>query len=111
MKTKIKVKDKVYELTDMCRWEVRDGVLWNLNNNHDEGVDGDIITYKCSNGEVKAGTIEGYTCFQFVSTKEHGKVILSAQNYYGNVSFIHNTPVSYYTNDTESVGDGLIHVT
>jgi hypothetical protein len=101
MKTKIKVKDKVYELTDCCRWEVRDGVLWNLNTNHDEGVDGDIITYNCGNGEIKTGTIEGYTCYQFVSTKEHGNVILSAHNY--NVSFVHNMPVSYYTNDTEEV--------
>lgn len=106
MKTKIKVKNKVYELTDMCRWEVRDGVLWNLNTDHDEGVDGDIINY---NG--KTGTVEGYTCYQFVTTKEHGKEILSANDYRGNVSFIHNTPVSYYTNDTEPVCDGLIHVT
>lgn len=104
MKTKIKVKDKVYELTDVCRWEVRDGVLWNLNTDHDEGVEGDIINY---NG--KTGTVEGYTCYQFVATKEHGKEILSANDYH--VSFIHNTPVSYYTNDTESVGDGLIHIT
>lgn len=105
MKAKIKVKDKVYELTDMCRWEVRDGVLWNLNTDHDEGVDGDIINY---NG--KTGTVEGYTCYQFVTTKEHGKEILSANDYH--VSFIHKTPVSYYTNDTENVkDDGLIHIT
>ena len=91
MKTKIKVKDKVYELTDMCRWEIRDGVLWNLNTNHDEGVDGDFITYDCGNGAIKTGTVEGYTCYQFVSTKEHGKVILSA--------------------DTDEVeNDGLIHI-
>ena len=106
---KIKVKDNVYELSDCCRWEVRDGVLWNLNTNHDEGVDGDFITYDYSNGEIKTGTVEGYTCYQFVSTKEHGKVILSAQDYH--VSFIHNTPVSYYTDDTEDVkNDGLIHI-
>lgn len=103
MKTKIKVKDKVYELTDMCRWEVRDGVLWNLNTNHEEGVDGDTIMY---NG--KTGTIEGYTCYQFVTTKEHGQEILLANNY--NVSFIHNTPVSYYTDDTDSVGDDLNNI-
>ena len=60
---------------------------------------------------VKTGTVVGYTCYQFVSTKEHGQEILSASDYRGNVSFIHNTPVSYYTNDTESVGDGLIHIT
>lgn len=104
MKTKIKVKDKVYELTDVCRWEVRDGVLWNLNTNHDEGVDGDIIKY----GD-KTGTVEGYTCYQFVATKEHGKEILSANDYH--VNFIHKTPVSYYTNDSDSAGDVLIHVT
>lgn len=110
MKTKIKVKDKVYELTDVCRWEVRDGILWNLNTNHDEGVDGDFITYNCGNGEIKNGTVEGCTCYQFVSTKEYGKVILPAQNY--QVSFIHHTPVSYYTNDTEDVkNDRLIHIT
>ena len=100
MKTKIKINDKVYELTDMCRWEVRDGVLWNLNTNHDEGVDGDIIKY----GD-KTGTVEGYTCYQFVSTKEHGKEILSANDYQGNVSFIHNTPVSYYISDSENIKD------
>lgn len=105
MKTKIKVKDKVYELTDCCRWEVRDGVLWNLNTDHDEGVDGDIINY---NG--KTGTVEGCTCYQFVTTQEHGNEILSANDYH--VSFIHKTPVSYYTNDTENVkDDGLIHIT
>lgn len=105
MKTKIKVKDKVYELTDCCRWEVRDDVLWNLNTDHDEGVDGDIINY---NG--KTGTVEGYTCYQFVTTQEHGNEILSANDYH--VSFIHKTPVSYYTNDTENVkDDGLIHIT
>jgi len=110
MKNKIKVKDNVYELSDFCRWEVRDGVLWNLNTNHDEGVDGDIITYNDSNGEVKTGTVEGYTCYQFVTTQEHGKEILSANDYH--VSFIHKTPVSYYTNDTENVkDDGLIRIT
>ena len=68
MKTKIKVKDKVYELTDCCRWEVRDGVLWNLNTDHDEGVDGDIIKYG-----GKTGTVEGYTCYQLSLQKNTGK--------------------------------------
>ena len=44
--TKIKVNDKIIELTDCCTWEVKDGVLYNYNTNRDEGVDGDIVRYK-----------------------------------------------------------------
>lgn len=90
MKTKIKVNDEVIELTDMCKWDVVNGVLQNLNSNHDEGVTGDIITY--TNGGIKyRGHVVGYTCYQFVATEEWGKVILSAAEY--DVEFLHNTPV------------------
>ena len=90
MKTKIKVNDEVIELTDMCKWDVVNGVLQNLNTKHDEGVTGDIITY--TNGGIKyRGHVVGYTCYQFVATEEWGKVILSAAEY--DVEFIHNTPV------------------
>jgi hypothetical protein len=90
MKTKIKVNDEVIELTDMCHWDVVNGVLQNLNTKHDEGVTGDIITY--TNGGIKyRGHVVGYTCYQFVATEEWGKVILSAAEY--DAEFIHNTPV------------------
>lgn len=106
MKTKIKVNDKVIELTDMCKWDVVNGVLQNLNTKHDEGVTGDIITY--TNGGIKyRGHVVGYTCYQFVATEEWGKVILSAAEY--DVEFIHNTPVVLvemgdYGEETEPVG-------
>lgn len=90
MKTKIKVKDKIFELTDCCRWAVVDGVLQNLNTNHDEGVTGDIITYT-NDGIKYRGHVVGYTCYQFVETEEWGKVILSAAEY--DAEFAHNTVV------------------
>lgn len=106
MKTKIKVNDEVIELTDICKWDVVNGVLQNLNTKHDESVTGDIITY--TNGGIKyRGHVVGYTCYQFVATEEWGKVILSAAEY--DVEFIHNTPVVLvemgdYGEETEPVG-------
>ena len=96
---KIKVNDKIYELSDMCKWEVRNGILWNLNSKHDEGVDGDEITY--TNGGIRyRGHVEGYTCYQFISTKEWGKVILAAAEMdEKGVTFVHNTPVEAYEED------------
>ena len=90
----------------MCKWDVVNGVLQNLNTKHDEGVTGDIITY--TNGGIKyRGHVVGYTCYQFVATEEWGKVILSAAEY--DVEFIHNTPVVLvemgdYGKETEPVG-------
>ena len=93
---KIKVNDEVIELSDMCRWEVRNGVLYNLNTKHDEGVEGDEVEY--SRGDIKyRGHVEGYTCYQFVSTKEWGKVILSAAEY--NPHFTHITRVEEVKED------------
>lgn len=93
---KIKVNDQVYELSGMCKWEVRNNILWNLNTKHDEGVDGDEIIY--SNGGIRyRGHVEGYTQGQFVATKEWGKVILSAVEMdEKGVTFVHNTPVEAY---------------
>lgn len=104
---KIKANDKVYELSDICKWEVRNGILWNFNSKHDEGVDGDEIIY--TNGGVKyRGHVEGYTCYQFVSTKEWGKVILSAAEMdETGVTFVHNTPVEAY--EYEEVEDKPEH--
>lgn len=95
---KIKVNENVYELTDCCQWEIRQGVLWNVNTNHDEGVDGDIIEYTICD-KVYKGHVVGCTCYQFISTVEWGKVILSAADY--NVKFTHNTKVEI-ASDTET---------
>lgn len=93
MKTKILVKNKKYELPDCCKWKVENGILRNLNTGYYEGVDGDEVTYTL-NDELYRGHVEGYTCFQFIQTKEWGKVILSAQEYHKNPPiFIHHTKV------------------
>ena len=91
---RILVNGEEIELTDMCRWTVRNGALYNLNTNHDEGVEGDIIEY--TNGGIRyRGHVDGYTCYQFVDTKEWGKVILSAKEYAEcGVKFTHVTPVT-----------------
>ena len=75
-KDKIKVNGQVIELTDMCHWNVRNGVLWNMNTLREEGVEGDIVEYK--HGDTRyCGHVVGYTCYQFVTTEEWGSVILS----------------------------------
>lgn len=90
---KVKFNDQIVELTDCTHWEVRNNTLYNCNTKHDEGVEGDIIEYT-DNGVKYRGHVEGYTCFQFVATKEWGKIILSAVEYRQNPPvFIHNTPV------------------
>lgn len=90
MTKKIKVNGEIIKLTDMCRWEVRQGVLYNLNTKHDEGVEGDEVEYRIGDTKYR-GHIVGYTCYQFIATKEWGQVVLSASQY--NPIFTHNTKV------------------
>jgi len=103
--TIIRVKGKEIELTDCCLWSVhsfRDYEvggggkactgLYNLNLNHYEGVDGDIVKY-IHNGVFYKGHVVGYTCGQFVATKEWGKVVLSSSEYRNSIIFIHMTDV------------------
>ena len=93
---KIKVNGEIIELTNMCRWKVRNGVLYNLNTMHDEGVEGDEVEY--THGDTRyRGHVVGYTCYQFVSTKEWGNVVLSAASY--NPHFTHNTKVEEVKED------------
>lgn len=76
MVKKIKVNDQIIELSSSCRWEIRKGVLWNLNTGRDEGVEGDVVDYE-SGGIKYHGHIDGYTCYQIIPTKEWGGVVLS----------------------------------
>lgn len=78
MKILINGKDTA-ELSTCCRWSVRDGKLFNENTNRFEGVDGDVITFTKENGEKYEGNVIGYTCYQFVCTKESGNMVLSAK--------------------------------
>ena len=78
MKILINGKDTA-ELSTCCRWSVRDGKLFNENTNRFEGVNGDVITFTKENGEKYEGTVVGYTCYQFVCTKESGNMVLSAK--------------------------------
>lgn len=95
MKNKVKVKDQVIKLTDMTHWEVRHGVLYNLNTKHDEAVEGDIVEYTIGESKYR-GHVKGYTCHQFVETYEWGLVVLSAADY--NVRIIHQTKVEEVEN-------------
>lgn len=83
--------DTVYELTDFCHWKVRNGVLWNLNTNHDEAVDRDIVEYQINGVKYSAHVDNGYTCYQFIHTKEWGGVCLDASDY--DVVFTHVSKV------------------
>ena len=78
MKILINGKD-IAELSTCCKWSVRDGKLFNENTNRFEGVNGDVITFTKENGEKYEGTVIGYTCYQFVCTKESGNMVLSAK--------------------------------
>lgn len=78
MKILINGKDTA-ELSKCCRWTIRDGKLFNENTNRFEGVNGDAITFTKENGEEYEGTVIGYTCYQFVCTKESGNMVLSAK--------------------------------
>lgn len=78
MKILINGKDTA-ELSTCCRWSVKDGKLFNENTNRFEGVNGDVITFTKENGEKYEGTLIGYTCYQFVCTKESGNMVLSAK--------------------------------
>lgn len=78
MKILINGKDTA-ELSTCCRWTIRDGKLFNENTNRFEGVNGDVITFTKENGDEYEGTVIGYTCYQFVCTKESGNMVLSAK--------------------------------
>ena len=78
MKILINGKD-TEELSTFCKWSVRDGKLFNENTNRFEGVNGDVITFTKENGEKYEGNVIGYTCYQFVCTKESGNMVLSAK--------------------------------
>lgn len=78
MKILINGKDTA-ELSTCCRWSVKDGKLFNENTNRFEGVNGDVITFTKENGEKYEGSVIGYTCYQFVCTKESGNMVLSAK--------------------------------
>ncbi len=104
--TIIRVNGKEIELTSCCRWSVhslRDYEvgyggkactgLYNINIDRFEGVEGDIVKYY-HDGVFCKGHVVGYTCGQFIETKEWGKVILSRDEYRGmSVAFIHMTDV------------------
>lgn len=92
---KIKVNGEVIELMDCCKWGVRSKILYNLNTLRDEGVDGDVVEYQRSTPHGKVnyrGHVVGYTCYQFITTKEWGEAILEAEDA-KNVVYYHNTPV------------------
>lgn len=94
-KIKIRYNGKVEELTDCCRWQVRDRVLFNMNTGHDEGVEGDIVEYSISGTQDRhfyKGHVVGSTCYQFIETKEWGKVVLPAEDA-RRVRYTHVTPV------------------
>ena len=78
MKILINGKDTA-ELSTCCKYSVRDGKLFNENTNRFEGVNGDVITFTKENGEKYEGTVIGYTCYQFVCTKESGNMVLSVK--------------------------------
>lgn len=89
---KIKFNDKVVELDKGCTWQVRNGILYNLNTNHDEGVDGDTVDFK-HNGEMFYGChVKGVTCYQLIDTEEYGGIVLSANECVW-TKFHHNTHV------------------
>ena len=91
-----------FELTTACRWTTTTGVLWNLNTKREEGVEGDIVEYTL-NGIRYRGHVVGYTCYQFIETKEWGLVCLSAHDFdEHNVSFIHLSEVEMIKEKTNN---------
>lgn len=97
MKILINGKDTA-ELSTCCRWSVKDGKLFNENTNRFEGVNGDLITFTKENGEKYEGTVIGYTCYQFVCTKESGNMVLSAKEALS-VEIVHRSVVDLLEDD------------
>lgn len=97
MKILINGKDTA-ELSTCCRWSVKDGKLFNENTNRFEGVNGDLITFTKENGEKYEGTVIGYTCYQFVCTKESGNMVLSAKEALS-VEIVHRSVVELLEDD------------
>ncbi len=87
---KIKVNNKIIELSDSCRWSIKDNVLWNENTGRREGVEGDLVTYQIG-GVMYQGHVVGYTCHQLIETKDFGPVVLSANECCP--SFVHRSKV------------------
>lgn len=93
---KIKANGKVLELPECCLWDVRkidpdkqifdkylfgeesgaDMCLYNENFDCYEAVDGDLVRIWV-NGKFVADEVVGYTCGQFIPTRNHGTVVLS----------------------------------
>ena len=94
---KIKVNGEIIELTDCCHWKVLNGVLWNLNTQRSEGVEGDIVTYRVGNQHYR-GHVEGYTCYQIITTHEWGTSVLSAQDFYAEYTHLSPVEVAEYVN-------------
>ena len=92
-KQKIRIIDtgSIHELDSSCKWEVRNGVLWNLNTNHVEGVDDDIVEYQIKGIKYRGHVDKGHTCYQLIHTKEWGGVCIPANEY--NVIFTHMSRV------------------
>ena len=75
---KIKVNNKTFELTDVCKFEIKNNLLFNKNTNKYEGVDGDEAIIKTDDGEIITGTVQGYTCYQFITLDCFGDIIISS---------------------------------
>ena len=75
---KVKVNDKVIDINESYI-QVVDGRLKNYNTGRDEGIEGDEVEYKHGRYFYK-GHVVGYTNYQFVETKEWGRVVLEADN-------------------------------
>lgn len=60
-----------------------DGLLWNENTQSTEGIEGDTVEFARYYGGKKLtvrGTVEGYTNYQIINTKEWGTTVLSAED-------------------------------
>ena len=73
---KIKVNSKTFELTDFCKFEIKNNLLFNKNTNKYEGVEGDEAIIKTDDGEIITGTVKGYTCYQFINLDSFGEMII-----------------------------------
>lgn len=96
---KIKVNGKVIELTECCSWSIHklepdahswdkwrfgeigdaEMCLYNRNTGYLEAVDGDKIRLH-KDGKFIIDEIVGYTCGQVIPTKNHGTIVLSAED-------------------------------
>jgi hypothetical protein len=84
-------KEFTHELTDMCRWAIKDCKLYNLNTKDFEAVDGDLIDIPHSKRvwvdgvmhnivEYEKETVIDYTIYQMIETVESGGHIASCDD-------------------------------